>query len=66
MSFDFAKASTLKAFNTTKTPDLESYLDSTISSDDNNLCLDGYKLIRADHPKSIKHGGTCIYYRCSR
>ena len=66
MSFDFAKASTLKAFNTTKIFDLESYLDSTISSDDNNICLDGYKLIRADHPKSIKHGGACIYYRRSR
>ena len=25
---------------------LESYLDSTISSDDKNLCLDGYKLLQ--------------------
>ena len=41
----------------------ESYLDSTISSDDKNLCLDGYKLIRAEHPKKIKQGGVCIYYR---
>ena len=41
----------------------DSYLDSTILSDDKNLCLDGYKLIRADHPKNIKRGGVCIYYR---
>ena len=64
---NFAKISTLKAFNTTKNFDFiclsESYLDSTISSDDKNLCLDGYKLIRADHPKNIKQGGVCIYYR---
>ena len=64
---DFAKVSALKAFNTTKNFDFiclsESYLDSTISSDDKNLCLDGYKLIRADHPKNIKQGGVCIYYR---
>ena len=42
---DFAKVSALKAFNTTKNFDFiclsESYLDSTISSDDKNLCLDG-------------------------
>ena len=41
----------------------ESYLDSTISSDDNSLSLDGYNLIRADHPNNIKQGGVCIYYR---
>ena len=34
-----------------------------ISSVDKNLCLDGYKLIHADHPKIIKQGGVCIYYR---
>ena len=64
---NLAKVSALKAFNTTKNFDFiclsESYLDSTISSDDKNLCLDGYKLIRADHPKNIKQGGVCIYYR---
>ena len=53
-AYDFGKVSALKAFNTTKNFDFicfsESYLDSTISSDDENL----YKLIRADHPKIIK------------
>ena len=64
---DFAKVSAIKAFNTTKNFDFvclsESYLDSDISSVDKNLCLDGNKLIRADHPKNIKQGGVCIYYR---
>ena len=41
----------------------ESYLNSTISSDDKNLCLDGYKLISANQPKIIKQGGVCTYYR---
>ena len=64
---DFAKVSVIKAFNTTKNFDFiclsESYLDSTISPVDNKLFLDGYKLIRADHPRNIKQGGACIYYR---
>ena len=63
----FAKVSALKAFNATVKYDFicfsEPYLDSTISSNDNNLCLDGYKLVRADHPKKIKQVRVCIYYR---
>ena len=41
----------------------ESYLDSTISSDDSSVSVDGYNLIRADHPNNIKQGGVYIYYR---
>ena len=63
---DFAKVSAIKAFNTTKNFDFiclsESYLDSTISSVDKNLCLDGCKLICVDHPKNIKQAVVCIYY----
>ena len=32
-------------------------------SDDNNLCLDGFKVIRADHPENIKQGRVCTNYR---
>ena len=64
---DFAKVSALKAFNATEKFDVislsKSYLDSTSSSDDRSLSLDGYNLIRADHPKNIKQGGVCIYHR---
>ena len=43
----------------------EKYLDSTISSDNNNLNVSGYNLIRADHPSNSKRGGVCIYYKQS-
>ena len=62
---EFSKVSPLKAFNTTKNFDFiclsESYLDSTISPDDKNLWIDGYKLIHVDHSKNIMQGGVCIY-----
>ena len=66
-SHDFTKVSALKAFNSTKYFDFiclsKSYLDSTIFLDGQLFCLDGYKLIRADHPKNIKQGRVCIYHR---
>ena len=40
---------------------LETYLDSTIP--DSLLEIDGYDLVRADHPNNIKRGGVCIYYK---
>ena len=43
----------------------ETYLDSSIPSDDNNLEIPGYDLIRADHPSNSKRGGACVYYRNS-
>ena len=41
----------------------ETFLNSDISCDDNNLQLPGFDLIRADHPSDTKRGGVCIYYR---
>ena len=41
----------------------ESFLDSTISDDDNILHMEGYNLIRADHPDNIKRGGVCLYFK---
>ena len=38
-------------------------VDSTIFSGDSSLSLDGYKLIRSDHPKDIKQRRVCIDYR---
>ena len=40
----------------------ETYLDSSIPSDDVSLELKGYKLVRTDHPNNVKRGGVCIYY----
>ena len=39
----------------------EIYLGST--TPDGLREIDGYKLVRADHPDDIKRGGVCIYYK---
>ena len=34
-----------------------------IAYEDNDLNLNGYSFLRADHPSNAKGGGVCIYYR---
>ena len=41
----------------------ESYLDASVSSDNDNLNINGYKLVRADHPGNVKRGGVCVYFK---
>ena len=41
----------------------ETYLDSTVPLDDENLVISGYNLIRSDHPSNTKRGGVCLYYK---
>ena len=41
----------------------ETYLDSTVPFDDDNLAISGYNLIRSDHPSNTKRGGVCLYYK---
>ena len=41
----------------------ETYLDSSTTSDDDNLTISGYNLIRSNHPSNNKCGGICIYYK---
>ena len=41
----------------------ESYLDSTFSSDNEDINIKGLKLVRADHPNIIKRGGVCANVR---
>ena len=38
-------------------------LDSSFESDDKNFILEGYNIIRSDHPSNTKRGGICIYYK---
>ena len=40
----------------------ESYLDSSVSSHNDNLYIRGYMymLVRADHPGKIKRGVLCV------
>ena len=58
------KLSLLTAYNSALNYDLicltETYLDSTV--DPNNLLINGYNLLRADHPDKVKRGGVCLYY----
>ena len=39
------------------------FLDTTISDDDDIVHMEGYNLIRADHPDNIKRGGVCLYFK---
>ena len=41
----------------------ESYLDSTIALDNNDLNIKGGNPYRADHPNNVKRGGACAYTR---
>ena len=43
----------------------ETYLDSSIPSDDDNLELPGYNLVCTDNPTNTKRGGVRIYYHNS-
>ena len=64
---NFSKLSLLQAYNAVHKYDIiclsETYLNSSIPYDDDNLEIPGYNLIRADHPSENKRGGVCIYYK---
>ena len=64
---NYAKVFLLKAYIAVYKFDIicisETYLDTSITSDDGNLEILGYKLIRSDHPSNIKRGGVGIYYK---
>ena len=38
----------------------ETYLDSNVPLDDDNLVISGYNLIRYNHPSNTKRGGVCL------
>ena len=41
----------------------ETFLNSYIQDDDDDLVLNGYKLVRADNPSDFKRDGVCIYFK---
>ena len=41
----------------------ETFLNSSIENNDDRISIDGYNLIRSDHPSDSKRGGVCIYYK---
>ena len=66
---DFIKVPLVEAFITSNIIDTvclsETFLDSNIPNDDANIKINGYPLLRADHPNDIKRGGVCIYFQKS-
>ena len=40
----------------------ETYLNASISNDDDSLEVPSYNLFRVDHPSNTKRGCVCIYY----
>ena len=41
----------------------ETFLNSSLNSEGNRLKVEGYNLIRSDHPSGSKKGGACVYYK---
>ena len=66
---NFIKISLLKTYVATYKLDViclsETYLDSSISHDDDNLEIPGYDLFRADLPSNTKRSSVSIHYRDS-
>ena len=64
---DSTKISLLQACITQHNYDIiyltETFLNSSILSDDNRITIDGYNLIKSDHPSDSKKGGVCIYHK---
>ena len=64
---NFGKVNLLQAYNAIYDFDMiclsEPYLDSSVSSDNDNLYIRDYKLVRADHPGNIKRRGACVYFK---
>ena len=66
---NFSKINLLKAYLTIHKTDIVclsgTYLDSSFLVNDENLVIQGYTLVRCDHPTNSKRGGVCIYYKDS-
>ena len=66
-AYDNIKISLLQAYVTQYNCDIiflsETFLNSSIQNYDDRIKIDGYNLIRSDHPTDSKRGGVCIYYK---
>ena len=64
---EFIKVSLLKGYITERNFDIiclsETFLNSSLDSEDDRLKIEGYNLIRSDHPSDSKKGGVCVYYK---
>ena len=64
---NFTKIALLKAYLSIHKMDIvclsETFLNSSIPIDDDNLQIPGYSYVRADHPSNTKRGGVLLYYK---
>ena len=67
VAHNFSKISLLKAYKAIHTYGIiclsETYLNHANLSNNGNLKIPGYELIRVDHPSNQKRGGICIYHK---
>ena len=66
---DFVKVPLKEAFVSTHNFDIlclpETFLGSTLDLNKENINIDDYSILRADHPSNNKRGGVCIYFKQS-
>ena len=66
---NFSKLSLLSSYNYIYKYDFiclsDTFLDSSFLPTDERLNLDGYNLVRSDHPNNVKRGGVCVYIKNS-
>ena len=66
---NFSKVSLLTAYISIHKFDVicisETFLNSDTAFDDDNLKIEGYNIVRSDHPSNSRQGGVCIYYNQS-
>ena len=64
---NFEKVILLEPHNTVNKFDIiylsKSFLDSSILTENNNLNMNGYKMMRVEHPNNVKRGSVCAYVR---
>ena len=67
ISHNLPKLAQLEEYNSVYKHDFicisETFFDPSIQEGDKNIQLDGYNLLRADHPSNSKRGGVCIFYK---
>ena len=64
---EFSKLSQILAFLNAHQFDIfcltETFLDSSILSEDPRLVIEGCKFFRCDHPSNLGRGGVCLYFK---
>ena len=64
---DFSKLPQIAAFLDVHQFDIycliETFVDSSVSSEDPRLAIEGCKLFRCDHPSNLRRGGVSLYFK---